>query len=86
MSPTDTTDAAELLEFLRSRLTHDGPITSETNLVRDIGLDSLAAMDLLMDLETRFDVAIPINELPNIETVGDLAGLIKRIRRGTLQA
>jgi acyl carrier protein len=85
MSLTESTAAAELLGFLRTRVATDAPITSETNLARDLALDSLAAMDLLMDLETRFDVTIPINTLPNVETVGDLADLIARAQRGTLQ-
>jgi acyl carrier protein len=83
MSAANTTDPTELVEFLRTKLPHDRPITPDSNLVRDLGLDSLAAMDLLMELETRFDIAIPINSLPAIDTVGDLAELIGRIQRGT---
>jgi acyl carrier protein len=82
MSGINTTGPAELVAFLRAKLPHDRPITRDSNLVRDLGLDSLAAMDLLMELETRFDIAIPINSLPTVDTVGDLAELIARIQRG----
>jgi acyl carrier protein len=80
---TNTTESSELVEFLRAKLPDGRLITPESNLIRDLGLDSLAAMDLLMELETRFDIAIPINSLPTIETVGDLAELIGRIQCGT---
>jgi acyl carrier protein len=80
---TNTTEPSELIEFLRAKLPHGRPITPDSNLIRDLGLDSLAAMDLLMELETRFDIAIPINSLPTVETVGDLAALIWRIQSGT---
>jgi acyl carrier protein len=85
MSAANTTDPSELVAFLRAKLPRDRPITPDSHLIRDLGLDSLAAMDLLMELETRFDIAIPINSLPTIETVGDLAELIGRIQRGTSQ-
>ncbi len=61
-------------------------VTPETSLVRDLGLDSLAAMDLLMSVEDRFDVSIPLNALPEIETVGDLSAVIAAIKRGTVKA
>ena len=54
-------------------------ITEETVLARDLDLDSLAVMDVLMALEDKFDVSIPINHLPDIETVRDLATTIETI-------
>ncbi|MSP83483.1 MAG: acyl carrier protein [Alphaproteobacteria bacterium] len=57
-------------------------ITETTLLKRDLNLDSLAEMDLLMALEDRFDVSISINHLPEIETVRDLADAIDKIKRG----
>ena len=57
----------------------DVVVTEETVLARDLDLDSLAVMDVLMALEDKFDVSIPINHLPEIETVGDLASTIEKI-------
>jgi acyl carrier protein len=59
------------------------PISEQTDLVRDLNLDSLAVMDLLMDLEDRFEVSIPLNLMPEIRTVGDLADAVTSIREGT---
>jgi acyl carrier protein len=39
-------------------------------------------MDLLMSLEDRFDISIPLNSLPEVETVGDLVALIDATRTG----
>ncbi len=57
-------------------------VAEDTLLKRDLNLDSLAEMDLLMTLEDRFDVAISLNHLPEIETVRDLALAIDKIKRG----
>ena len=57
-------------------------INEETLLKRDLNLDSLAEMDLLMALEDRFDVSISLNHLPEIETVRDLALAIDKIKKG----
>jgi acyl carrier protein len=57
----------------------EASITEDTVLARDLDLDSLAVMDVLMALEDKFDVSIPINHLPDIETVRDLTSTIERI-------
>ena len=57
-------------------------VTEDTLLKRDLNLDSLAEMDLLMNLEDRFDVSISLNHLPEIETVRDLAQAIEKIKKG----
>lgn len=56
----------------------DGAITRETDISQDLKLDSLAVMDLMMELEETFDVTIPLNLVAEIRTVGDLAEAIRR--------
>lgn len=70
-------DIAEMLGRLRSGA---APITAETDIARDLSLDSLAVMDLMMELEERFDVSIPLNVIPDIQTVADLAAAVERLR------
>jgi acyl carrier protein len=72
----------ELLALLAERFPQKAPVTPEMHISRDLGLDSLAAMDLLMSLEDRFDISIPLNSLPEVETIGDLAVLIDSTRAG----
>ncbi len=53
------------------------PISEETDLVRDLGLDSLKVMELLFEVEDAFDISYPINSLGEVHTVRDLALQIK---------
>ena len=69
----------ELLEPFRQA---GGPITGETDIARDLNLDSLAVMDLMMKLEERFDISIPLNLVPEIHSVADLATTVARIKGG----
>ena len=48
-----------------------------TSIVRDLRLDSLAVMDFIMALETRFDTIVPLDSLAEIDTIGDLAGVLR---------
>ena len=47
--------------------------SEDTDLANDIGLTSLQAMELIALLEDELDVTIPLNILPDIRTIGDLA-------------
>jgi acyl carrier protein len=56
------------------------PITAQTVIYDDLSIDSLAVMDIIMELEDRFDVFIPINTVAEIHTVDELAGAILRLQ------
>jgi len=60
----------------------DRPITLETDMARDLNLDSLTVMDLMMELEEKYDISIPLNLVPEIRSVADLAATIQRIKEG----
>lgn len=44
-------------------------ITGKASFIKDLGLDSLDFAELVMELETAFDVEIPILEAEKFETV-----------------
>jgi acyl carrier protein len=48
-------------------------IGEDTDLLGDLGLDSLQVMNLLLEIEDKYDVSIPVNILPDVKTVRDLA-------------
>ena len=54
----------------------------ETRFVDDLGLDSLTVMELVAEVEDRFDVTLPLNLLPEIHTIDDLARCVMRLRGG----
>ncbi len=55
-------------------------IADDTNIARDLGLDSLAIMNFIMALEDEYDISIPLDRVAQVETVGDLAGAIEELR------
>ena len=52
-------------------------IKLEANLKDDLGIDSLAAVELSMELETEFDVRIEDEELAKLVTVADIVSLLE---------
>jgi len=54
-------------------------VDEDTELVGDLNLDSLQIMELLLSIEDRFDISIPVSILPDVKTVRDLAMQIKKI-------
>ncbi|MFV0302579.1 MAG: acyl carrier protein [Paracoccus sp. (in: a-proteobacteria)] len=55
-------------------------VTPDTNIARDLGLDSMAVMDLTMALEDHFDISIPLDQIAQTETVNQLANLIRALK------
>ncbi len=55
-------------------------ITDDTNIARDLGLDSLATMNFIMALEDEYDISIPLDRVAQVETVGDLVQAIEQLR------
>jgi acyl carrier protein len=70
----------QVVTILRRFQKNDAPIQAESILLDDLNLDSLAVMDLMMELEDRFDVTIPLNAVPEIRTVGNLADFVAKQR------
>lgn len=52
-------------------------VTAEASFVDDLGADSLDIVELIMGLETEFDLEIPDEEAEKIRTVGDAVNYIK---------
>ncbi len=52
-------------------------LTTETDIAKDLGADSLDVVEILMSLEDEFSVEIPDEEIENIKTIGDLAEYIE---------
>lgn len=52
-------------------------ITLEANLKDDLGIDSLAAVELSLELETEFDVRIEDEELAKLVSVADIVKLLE---------
>jgi len=55
-------------------------VSADSDIARDLSVDSLALMNIVMELEDKFDLSIPLDRMADIQTVGDLAGLIDELR------
>ena len=53
-------------------------ITLETNIRKDLGLNSLELVNLAVDIEEEFDVEIPDKEAMALETVADAIRIIEK--------
>jgi acyl carrier protein len=55
-------------------------LTEDTELVTELGLTSLQVMTMIEHIEDHFDISIPLNILPEIRTVRDLAQKLVLLR------
>jgi len=56
------------------------PINGATVITKDLAIDSLPVMDMVMEIEDRFDVSIPMNLVAEIYTVDELADTVLKLR------
>ncbi len=69
----------QLYEVLRPYVKDGQDLTEDTELLADLGLDSMKVMQLVLETEERFDISIPLNVLPDVRTVGDFARQIEQL-------
>ena len=76
-------DYQEYLDFMYSALSQlnkkDIELTETTDLVADIGLSSLEVMEFIEKIEDHFDISIPLNILPDVNTIGELARKVQAL-------
>ena len=53
-------------------------ITLESEIVKDLGADSLDVVQLLMDLEDNFGIVVSEDDAANLKTVADIVNLISK--------
>lgn len=70
-----TADYAEILKRVKTILGRHvkSPvcIDEKTDLVNDLGLDSLLVMEIVQEAEDIFDISFPLNEISRIRTLKD---------------
>ena len=50
-----------------------------SDLVADLGFDSLQVLEVIAELEDRFDVSIPLNDVPVTRTVAQIVAQVVRL-------
>jgi acyl carrier protein len=70
-----------VLELLSKKIGAERSIDLDSSVVEDTGLDSVSVMDFVMELEDEFDITIPLDQIAEVRTVGDLAGAVQALSR-----
>jgi acyl carrier protein len=50
--------------------------TLDSDLVTDLGFDSLQILEVIAELEDRFDISIPLNDVPATRTVAQVVAQV----------
>jgi acyl carrier protein len=61
----------------------EGEVTPEASITDDLGADSLDQVELVMALETEFNIDIPDEHAEKIKTVGDAVRYIEEVTEKT---
>jgi acyl carrier protein len=63
----------KLGQMLQAHVRGTAAIHEEMVLTADLELDSAQLMELVLEIEEEFDISVPLNILPDVQTVRDLA-------------
>ena len=71
------------LEAIRKAISEEffvdeSEITEASRLKEDLGIDSLASMQLILDMEKEFNIHVEDEEVMEIETVADVIALLEK--------
>lgn len=69
-----------IFDTLRSSLQKLVELSDQTNIVNDLGLDSVAVMDFVMEIEDRLNIIVPLDKIAEVETLGDLVSTVHDLK------
>ena len=76
---TDIEVTSQIIQALATYLKRDPSAITESHHLRDdLGLDSVAIIELLFEIEDRFKIQIPDQDLPGLSTVGSVADYVRQ--------
>ncbi|MBR1838848.1 MAG: acyl carrier protein [Bacteroidaceae bacterium] len=71
--------AAKVKEIIKDKLSVDeAEIKDEASFANDLGADSLDTVELIMEFEKEFNIAIPDDQAEKISTVGEAIAYIEQ--------
>ena len=77
MSWTHDEVVSEVRGLIADHSDAEANITEGTELVADLGIDSLGVMEVVADIEDKFEMTIADNELREVATLGDVVAAIE---------
>jgi acyl carrier protein len=79
-SPSSIED--DVIEVLKRMSRQPIEPTPASDLVIDLGFDSLQILEVIAALEDRFDVSIPLNDVPSTRTVAQVVAQVTALVEG----
>jgi len=79
-APTDIEDG--VIHVLKTVSRRPIEPTPASDLVTDLGFDSLQILEVIAELEDRFDVSIPLNDVPAARTVAQVVAQVTALVEG----
>ena len=68
-------------DILKNHVDIGRAITPADHIQHDLGLDSLGVMEVVADIEDRFEVTIPTETLSTVSTVADVARALMSLQK-----
>ncbi|KPF80407.1 phosphopantetheine-binding protein [alpha proteobacterium AAP81b] len=72
---------ARILELIEPINAKGVPLAEGTTFAGDMELDSLTVMDLVANIEDEWDIVMPLNMLPDLETIGQVADAVAKLAK-----
>ena len=82
VGPPEKVTCEDISTIFEQVLGHPVKISERTDIVEDLGMDSLGVMNFVMAIEDFYDISIPLDRIAQIQTVGDLIHAVNDLRSG----
>lgn len=80
---TDTSIIDEICRLLAPHNPKGITLSGDTDIPKELNIDSVGVLDFIMEVEDTFDIEIPMNVVAETHTIGDLVKVVEaRIRKG----
>lgn len=53
-------------------------ISDDALILDELGADSIAVMEIVMELETEYDMEVDTDQIPNLKTVNDIVSYLEK--------
>ena len=70
---------ARIIELIAPLNPKNVPLTENSSFAGDLEMDSLTVMDLVASMEDEWDIVMPLNMLPDLETIGQVADAVTKL-------
>ena len=80
--PTSTAIEEGVIDVLKRVSRRPIEPTLGSDLIADLGFDSLQVLEVIAELEDRFDISIPLNDVPATRTVAQVVAHVVQLVEG----